>query len=52
MQDMILITGATSFIGRSLTRHLVEMQGGKIWFESELGQGTILRFTLPLNVTR
>ncbi len=35
-------------LGLSITKYLVEMQGGKIWFESELGKGTIFKFTLPV----
>lgn len=35
-------------LGLSITRNLVEMQGGKIWFESELNHGTTFYFTAPL----
>jgi signal transduction histidine kinase len=35
-------------LGLNITRHLVEMQGGKIWFESELGKGTTFHFTIPV----
>jgi signal transduction histidine kinase len=35
-------------LGLNITKNLVEMQGGKIWFESEYGQGTIFYFTLPI----
>jgi two-component system, cell cycle sensor histidine kinase and response regulator CckA len=34
-------------LGLYITKNLVEMQGGQIWAESEPGQGTTLRFTLP-----
>ncbi len=34
-------------LGLSITKRLVEMQGGKLWFESELGQGSIFHFTVP-----
>ncbi len=34
-------------LGLSITKKLVEMQGGKLWFESELGQGTTFHFTIP-----
>jgi signal transduction histidine kinase len=34
-------------LGLSITKRLVEMQGGKIWFESELGAGTTFHFTIP-----
>lgn len=35
-------------LGLFLTKHLVEAHGGKIWVESEPGQGAAFRFTLPL----
>jgi signal transduction histidine kinase len=35
-------------LGLNITRNLVEMQGGKIWFESELGKGTAFHFTVPV----
>jgi signal transduction histidine kinase/putative methionine-R-sulfoxide reductase with GAF domain len=35
-------------LGLNITRHLVEMQGGSIWFESELGKGTTFYFTIPI----
>jgi signal transduction histidine kinase len=35
-------------LGLYITRNLVELQGGQIWAESELGRGTTFRFTLPL----
>ena len=36
-------------LGLNITRHLVEMQGGRIWFESELGKGTTFTFILPVS---
>jgi signal transduction histidine kinase len=36
-------------LGLSITKNLVEMQGGRIWFESEYGEGTMFRFTLPVS---
>lgn len=34
-------------LGLAITRSLVELQGGRIWFESELGAGTTFSFTMP-----
>jgi signal transduction histidine kinase len=35
-------------LGLNITKNLVEMQGGKIWFESEVGKGTTFHVTIPL----
>jgi signal transduction histidine kinase len=35
-------------LGLSIAKYLVEAHGGKIWAESEIGQGTTISFTLPL----
>ena len=41
--------GAGSGIGLTISRHLVEAQGGRIWVESEgEGKGSVFSFTLPL----
>lgn len=41
-----------SGIGLTITKHLVEAHGGKIWVESEgKGQGSSFKFTLPLQKT-
>jgi len=37
-----------SGLGMTLTRRLVEMQGGAIWFESQAGAGTTFHFVLPV----
>lgn len=36
-------------LGLSLARHFVEMHGGKIWVESNPGQGATFYFTLPVD---
>ncbi len=38
-------------LGLSISRRFVEMHGGKIWVESELGQGSTFYFTLPRTQT-
>ncbi len=35
-------------LGLNITRSLVEMQGGRIWFESEYREGTTFHFTVPV----
>ncbi len=35
-------------LGLNITKGLVEMQGGKIWFESEYRKGTTFHFTIPV----
>jgi len=37
-------------LGLALTKKLVEMHGGEIWFESEVGKGTAFHFSLPCNL--
>lgn len=35
-------------LGLSITRSLIEMMGGRIWFESVINQGTTFHFTVPV----
>jgi two-component system phosphate regulon sensor histidine kinase PhoR len=35
-------------LGMSIVKHIVEAHGGKIWVESQLGEGTVVSFTIPL----
>jgi len=36
-----------SGLGLSISKQFVEMHGGRIWLESELGRGTTISFSLP-----
>ena len=38
-------------LGLPLSRKLVELHGGRLWVESELGRGSTFRFTLPVGST-
>ena len=40
-----------SGLGLSISRQFVEMHEGKVWLESELGQGTTVYFSLPLDMS-
>jgi signal transduction histidine kinase len=35
-------------LGLNITKSLVEMQGGSIWFQSKQGEGTTFHFTVPV----
>lgn len=37
-------------LGLSITKSLIEMHGGEIWVESELGKGSTFCFTLPVAI--
>ncbi len=39
-------------LGLAISKRIIEMHGGKIWVESQLGQGSTFSFMLPVRVER
>ncbi len=36
-------------LGLSIVKHLIEIQNGEIWVRSEVGEGTVFSFSLPIS---
>jgi signal transduction histidine kinase len=50
-EDQAIREAPGTGLGLNITKTLVEMQGGKIWFTSTLRQGTTFHFTVPVVAT-
>ncbi|HEC23887.1 MAG TPA: GAF domain-containing protein, partial [Chloroflexi bacterium] len=46
----LVMQAAGTGLGLSIVQHLVEMHGGRVWFESEEGKGTTFSVWLPYRV--
>jgi signal transduction histidine kinase len=39
-------------LGLSIAKRIIEMHGGGLWVESEVGNGSTFAFTIPVQVNR
>src|SRR5262249_19572242 len=39
-------------LGLSISKRIIEMHGGRLWVESDLGRGSTFSFTVPVNVEK
>ena len=39
-------------LGLAISKRIIEMHGGKIWLESQVGQGSTFSFTVPVRATQ
>ena len=39
-------------LGLAISKRIIEMHGGSIWVDSQVGQGSTFTFTLPVIVER
>ncbi len=45
--DISKETASGTGLGLNISKSLVEFQGGRIWFESKLNEGSTFHFTIP-----
>jgi signal transduction histidine kinase len=48
---LFVSTNGSTGLGLPIARQIVEMHGGRLWFESKLGEGTEFHFSLPSKIT-